>query len=48
VKKLVAAAMMIMGGLTADAARAQKPPLLPERDVAALANELTGRRRREI
>ena len=41
-KKLVAAAMMIMGGLTADAARAQKPPLLPERDVAALANELSG------
>src|SRR5437660_3834756 len=34
--------MMIMGGLTADAARAQKPPLLPERDVAALANELSG------
>jgi aminopeptidase YwaD len=42
VKKLVAAAMMIMGGLTAGAARAQKPPLLPERDVAALANELSG------
>ncbi|MCU1317580.1 MAG: hypothetical protein JWN63_2902, partial [Candidatus Acidoferrum typicum] len=34
--------MMIMGGLTAGAARAQKPPLLPERDVAALANELSG------
>src|SRR5437660_9820211 len=34
--------MMIMGGLTADAARAQKPPLLPERDVTALANELSG------
>jgi aminopeptidase YwaD len=42
VKRLVAAAMMIMGDLTAGAARAQKPPLLPEKDVAALANELSG------
>jgi len=26
----------------AEVARGQKPPLLPEKDVAALANELTG------
>src|SRR5438093_5810058 len=29
-------------GLTAGAARGQKPPLLPEKDVAELANELSG------
>src|SRR5271169_656641 len=29
-------------GLLAGIARAQKPPLLPEKDVAALANELSG------
>jgi aminopeptidase YwaD len=34
--------MMVMGALRAGAARAQKPPLLPEEDVAALANELSG------
>src|SRR5713101_4257093 len=34
---------MIAGsGLAAGAARGQKPPLLPEKDVAALANELSG------
>jgi hypothetical protein len=33
---------MVAGGLLAGAVRAQKPPLLPEKDVAALANELTG------
>jgi len=37
-------AVLIFGvcGLLAGAARAQKPPLLPEKDVAALANELSG------
>src|SRR5580698_262056 len=39
-KSFVAA--MIAGGLLAGAAWAQKPPLLPEGDVAALANELSG------
>lgn len=36
--------MVIAGGMCAEAqiARAQKPPLLPEKDVAALANELSG------
>jgi len=29
-------------GLAAGAAKGQKPPLLPEKDVAALANELSG------
>jgi hypothetical protein len=33
---------MIAGGLLASAAWAQKPPLLPQKDVAALANELSG------
>jgi len=33
---------MVASGLLAGAARAQKPPLLPEKDVAALANELSG------
>jgi aminopeptidase YwaD len=39
-KSFVAA--MIAGGLLAGAAWAQKPPLLAEKDVAALANELSG------
>jgi hypothetical protein len=34
--------MMIAGGLLAGAAWAQKPPLLQEKEVAALANELSG------
>src|SRR6266446_5794240 len=34
--------MMAGSGLAAGAARGQKPPLLPEKDVAALANELSG------
>jgi aminopeptidase YwaD len=33
---------MVAGGLLAGTARAQKPPLLPEKEVAALANELSG------
>jgi aminopeptidase YwaD len=33
---------IVAGGLLAGAVRAQKPPLLPEQDVAALANELSG------
>src|SRR5580693_9944430 len=33
---------MVASGLLAGTARAQKPPLLPEKDVAALANELSG------
>jgi aminopeptidase YwaD len=33
---------MVAGGLSAGTARAQKPPLLPEKDVAVLANELSG------
>ncbi len=41
-KRLLVVAMMVGGGLPAGAARAQKPPLLPEKDVAALANELSG------
>src|SRR5258706_12968661 len=34
--------MMAWSGLAAGAARGQKPPLLPEKDVAALANEISG------
>jgi aminopeptidase YwaD len=41
VKKRIVAAM-IASGVWAGAAWAQKPPLLPEKDVAALANELSG------
>jgi aminopeptidase YwaD len=41
VRKRIMAAM-IASGVWAGAVRAQKPPLLPERDVAALANELSG------
>ncbi len=40
-KKIVVMAM-IAGGLFAGAARGQKPPLLAEKNVAALANELSG------
>ena len=41
----IAVAAVVIGGLLsgfANAAWGQKPPLLPERDVAALANELSG------
>ncbi len=41
-KKLLIATAMVWGGMCTGAARAQKPPLLPEKDVAALANELSG------
>jgi aminopeptidase YwaD len=41
-KNLVMATAMIASGMFAGAVRAQKPPLLPEKDVAALANELSG------
>src|ERR1700741_3367752 len=34
--------MMIAVGMGPGVGRAQKPPLLPEKDVAALANELSG------
>ncbi len=40
-KKILVMAM-IAGGLWAGVLRAQKPPLLAEKDVAALANELSG------
>jgi aminopeptidase YwaD len=42
VKRLLVVAMVMGSGLSGGAARAQKPPLLPEKDVAALANELSG------
>ena len=42
VKRLVVAAMILWSGLCAGELRAQKPPLLPEKDVTALANELSG------
>jgi len=43
VKRLVIVAVMIVAGAMSPAeAGAQKPPLLPEKDVAALANELSG------
>src|SRR5258708_15679504 len=38
----LAIALMGAGVVFGGAARAQKPPLLPEKDVAALANELSG------
>src|SRR5437016_10042665 len=38
----LATALIGAGVAFAGAARAQKPPLLPEKDVAALANELSG------
>src|SRR3989440_6027661 len=42
VKRLVVAAVMLWSGVCAGELRAQKPPLLPEKDVTALANELSG------
>jgi aminopeptidase YwaD len=42
VKKLLIVAAMIWRGVSVGGARAQKPPLLPEKEVAALANELSG------
>jgi len=42
VRRLLVVAMLIGSGLAAGSARGQKPPLLPEKDVAALANELSG------
>src|SRR6266513_695756 len=42
VRRLVVAAVMLWSGVCAGELRAQKPPLLPEKDVAALANELSG------
>jgi aminopeptidase YwaD len=45
VRKTIFVTAMIAGGLCAGIAQdawAQKPPLLPEKDVAALANELSG------
>ncbi len=41
-RRLLVVAMLIGSGLAAGSARGQKPPLLPEKDVAALANELSG------
>ncbi|MGB2898385.1 MAG: M28 family peptidase [Candidatus Acidiferrum sp.] len=41
-RRLLVVAMMAGSGLAAGAAKGQKPPLLPEKDVAALANELSG------
>jgi aminopeptidase YwaD len=38
----MAVVVTIAGGVSAVSASAQKPPLLPEKDVAALANELSG------
>jgi aminopeptidase YwaD len=40
--RVVVAAAIASGLLSGSAVRAQKPPLLPEKDVAALANELSG------
>src|SRR5258707_15211327 len=42
VRRPLVVAMVMGSGLFAGAVRAQKPPLLPEKDVAALANELSG------
>jgi len=42
VKKLLMAMAIVWSGVCVGGARAQKPPLLPEEDVAALANELSG------
>ena len=41
-KRLAVAAMMMGSGMCICQGRAQKPPLLPEKEVAALANELSG------
>jgi aminopeptidase YwaD len=40
--KAICVTALIAGGLSAGVAWGQKPPLLPEKDVAALANELSG------
>jgi aminopeptidase YwaD len=42
VKRLLVVAMVMGSGFASSALQAQKPPLLPEKDVAALANELSG------
>src|ERR1700687_4395276 len=42
VKRLLLVAMIVGNGWSGRTATAQKPPLLPEKDVAALANELSG------
>ena len=41
-KRLVVSAVVLWSGVCAGELRAQKPLLLPEKDVAALANELSG------
>ena len=41
-RKTIALTVLITSGACAGVARAQKPPLLAEKDVAALANELSG------
>ncbi|MGC2528971.1 MAG: M28 family peptidase [Candidatus Acidiferrum sp.] len=41
-RKTIALVALITSGACAGVARGQKPPLLPEKDVAALANELSG------
>jgi aminopeptidase YwaD len=42
VRRLLVVAMIVGSGLAAGAEREQKPPLLPGKDVAVLANELSG------
>src|SRR6266850_1186438 len=42
VRRLLVVAIIAGSALAGGAARGQKPPLLPEKDVAALANELSG------
>src|SRR5438105_8774168 len=42
VRRLVVAAVIVWSGVCVGELRAQKPPLLPEKDVTALANELSG------
>src|SRR6266403_4360857 len=42
VRRLLVVAIIAGSGLAVSAARGQKPPLLPEKDVAVLANELSG------
>jgi len=42
VKKVLIVMAIVSGGVCVGELRAQKPPLLPEKDVAALANELSG------
>jgi aminopeptidase YwaD len=42
VKRLVVTAVILWSGVCAGELKAQKPPLLPEKDVAALARELSG------